>query len=75
MQDVILNHFSFPPPIIEVGERNTYYDLLDRAVFEWKTENNWDNPELVTRGERAFYTFMAGKVNASLDKVFCGLNE
>lgn len=72
VQDVILNHFGFPLPLIEVGERNTYYNLLDAAIVDWKAQNNWDN-DLITKGERNFYMFMAGKVNSSLDKLTCAL--
>lgn len=68
-QDIILNHYFLPPPVIEVGERNTYYNLLAKADHDWKTQKNWENPNLVTPGEREFYTFMAGKVNVSLDKL------
>ncbi len=74
-QDVILHHFGFPAPIIEAGERDTYYDFLDGAVKGWKEENNWDRENVVTDGEKAFYTFMAGKVNSSLDKVICAIRR
>lgn len=73
LQDVILSDFDFPVPIIEVGERDTYYQILDKAVYDWKTQNNWDEKDLVTEGEHLFYTFMAGKVNSSLDHLVCAL--
>ena len=75
VQDVILNKSSFPPPVIESGERDTYYSLLDKAVYDWKSQNNWNAEGLVTEGERAFYTFMAGKINVSLDKLACAYSH
>ena len=73
MQDLILDSAGLPPPIIEAGERETYYQLLDKAVSDWKAEKNWENEGLVTSGEKLFYTFMAGKVNSSLDKLVCAI--
>ena len=73
VQDLILDSVGLPPPIIEAGERETYYQLLDKAVSDWKAEKNWENEGLVTSGEKLFYTFMAGKVNSSLDKLVCAI--
>lgn len=67
LQDLILKHYQIPIPIINPGERNTYYLFLDKAVKDWKEQNNWSVKSKVTDGERDFYTFMAGKVNVSLD--------
>lgn len=75
VQDIILHDSDFPVPIIEVGERNTYYNLLGKAVYDWGIQKNWKNEDLVTEGERAFYTFMAGKINVSLDKIICTLSH
>ena len=69
LQDVILEHFGLPPPIVEAGERNTYNNLLEGAIFDWKQEKNWEKVNGATRGEQLFYTFMAEKVIASMDKL------
>lgn len=69
LQDVILHDKCFPMPIIEAGERMTYYHLLDKAVYDWKHQNNWEYPKKVTEGEHLFYDFMGGKINISLDKL------
>ncbi len=68
-QDVILSHFLFPVPIIMAGEREIYYHFLDKAIVDWKDQNNWEKKDLVTEGEHLFYTFIASKVNISLDKI------
>ena len=75
VQDVILDHFSYPLPVIQSGERETYYQLLDRAIMEWKDQNNWRHGSSVTSGELVFYTFVAGKVNTSLDKLIDALSR
>ena len=67
-QDIILDYYNLPLPVIESGERDTYYHLLDRAVYDWKHEKH--SGELkhgATKGEHDFYTFIVGKVNVSLD--------
>lgn len=75
LQDVILNHYKIPVPVIEAGERDIYYTLLDKAVFDWKhLKHSGELTKGVTKGERDFYTFMAGKVNVSLDKVIDSCN-
>ncbi len=67
LQDLILKSYKIPLPIINPGERNTYYLFLDRAIKDWKEKNNWALNSKITEGERDFYNFMAGKVNVSLD--------
>ncbi|MCX6749345.1 MAG: Fic family protein [Candidatus Pacearchaeota archaeon] len=70
MQDIILDSQRVPSPIIEVGERGTYYDLLDKAVYDYKHKKRaGEITNGATEGERLFYTFIAGKINASLDKL------
>jgi Fic family protein len=69
LQDIILYHYGIPAPLIENGERYEYYLLLDQAVSGWKNNRADDIPDQVSDGERLFYTFIAGKVNISLDKV------
>jgi len=69
LQDVILHDMSFPVPVIQAGERTTYYNLLNQATYAWKNENNWENPTQVTPEEKLFYDFMAGKINTSLDRI------
>jgi hypothetical protein len=70
LQDTILSENSVPVPIIEAGERNTYYDFLDRAVYDWKhIKHSGELKHGATHGEKDFYNFMAGKVNVSIDKL------
>jgi hypothetical protein len=68
MQDVILDEHGIPLPVIEAGERMTYYQLLDGAVDGWKDRNGRERGEL-SNGEKLFYDFIAGKINLSLDKI------
>jgi len=75
-QDVMLDHYRIPPPVIEVGERMTYYSILDRAVYDWKhKKHSGEIKNGATEGESVFYTFIAGKINASLDRLVCNSNN
>jgi Fic family protein len=68
LQNVVLDYFGIPLPIIYVGERNTYYDLLDKAVVGWLDDKaNGVVSKRVSEGEEMFYTYIAGKVNMSYD--------
>lgn len=70
LQDVILNHSGIPTPIIEAGERITYYEILDKAVLDWKNEKGDRKKHSgATKGEESFYNFIAGKINMSYDKL------
>jgi len=70
LQDMILTFNNTPLPIIETGERQTYYNLLGQAIYDWKYEKQSGGiTHGATEGERLFYTFMAGKINSSLDKL------
>ena len=74
LQDMILNYNGVPLPIIESGERYHYFNLLDAAVRDWTNLKQGDKTKHgATLGESGFYNFMAGKVNASLDKVLTGI--
>lgn len=76
VQDVILDNYNLPLPVIESGERNTYYELLDKAVYDWKHKKySGEIKNGLTKGERSFYTFMAGKINSSLDKLINGISD
>ena len=69
-QDVILDHYNIPLPVIESGERNTYYNMIDRAVYDYKhKKQSGEVTHGATEGEADFYTFMAGKINMSLDRI------
>ena len=35
LQDIVLDHYNIPLPIIEAGERATYYKILDKAISDW----------------------------------------
>ena len=67
LQDLILDDYKIPLPIIEPGERGTYYQILDDAIYSWKHEG--EQGSRVTKDEQKFYSFMVGKINVSLDKV------
>jgi Fic family protein len=67
VQDITLEHYGVPLPVIEAGERMTYYKILDRAVDEWKDKSTRDSD--LSEGEKLFYDFIAGKINMSLDKI------
>lgn len=70
LQDVILDHYHIPLPIIEAGERLTYYSLLDEADTSWKEKGaTGEKINGASKGEKLFYDFIAGKINVSLDKV------
>jgi len=69
LQDIILDYHNIPLPIIESGERNTYYQLLDRAIVDMRDKESIHKLKKngATEGEYMFYTFIAGKINSSLD--------
>ncbi|VVB82578.1 Fic/DOC family protein [uncultured archaeon] len=70
LQDVILDHYNVPLPLIEAGERLTYYSLLDEAVADYKEKKSTNERfSGASKGEKLFYDFIAGKINVSLDKV------
>jgi len=73
LQDIILDYYGFPLPVIEAGERMTYYEFLENAVEGYKDRKSEDIKKL-SEGEKSFYLYMAGKVNASLDKIICNNN-
>jgi len=68
-QDIILNSYGFPLPIIPSGERVTYYDCLEQAVGGWRDKRGREKFNGPSEGERLFYDFIAGKINSSLDSV------
>ena len=67
-QNVILNHYGFPVPVIESGERMTYYAFLRGADEGYKERKALERPG-VSDGEKQFYVYMAGKVNSSLNNI------
>ncbi len=69
LQDVILDYYDLPAPVIEAGERMTYYDLLERAIIQIVEEQASGEIPTITSGERMFYDFIAGKINVSLDRI------
>ncbi len=69
LQDVILCHYNIPVPVIETGERMTYYDLLDKAVVDMRERDAVEKTGKLTEGERVFYNYISGKINLSLDKI------
>jgi Fic family protein len=68
LQDIILDYYNFPFPIIESGERATYHKLIERAVIGYDDRKS-ENKQGLSEEERDFYTFIAGKINVSLDKI------
>lgn len=69
LQDVILYHYGIPSPVIEPGERYTYYSHLDVAVSSWMDKKASDIHNGATEGELSLYNYIAGKINSSFDKV------
>mgnify|MGYP001558514379 CR=1 FL=1 len=69
LQDVILDHCNIPLPVIQAAERMFYYKLLDQAIYSWKNRGGRDSDGILSKEERLFYDFMAGKINISLDKI------
>jgi Fic family protein len=69
LQDVILCSYNIPVPVIETGERMTYYDLLDKAVVDMRDRDAVQKNGKLTDGERVFYNYIGGKINLSLDKI------
>ena len=68
-QDVILDYYNIPLPVIQAAERMFYYQLLDEAIFAWKIKGGRNSDEDLSKEERLFYDFMTGKINISLDKI------
>jgi len=68
LQDTILDSYGIPVPVIESGERMTYYSLLDSAAYDWKHKGGKEKGR-ITRGESDFYDYITGKINVSLDKI------
>ncbi|MCL5730140.1 MAG: Fic family protein [Candidatus Pacearchaeota archaeon] len=75
VQNVILYHNDIPPPVIETGERMTYYKMLDQAVLDIDESKAIGHEGAKTEGESLFYNYMAGKINASLDKIIYYCNN
>lgn len=67
LQDIILTDSNIPSPLIPSGERHIYYTCLDEAVKSWSINNARSLEDTSSDGERFFYEFIAGKINASLD--------
>lgn len=74
LQNVILYHNNIPPPVIETGERMTYYKMLDKAVLDMDEMKAVGKKGEKSEGENLFYNFIGGKINSSLDKIidYCG---
>lgn len=62
---------SFPPIIIYEGERNDYYDHIEKAIIGIRNRDGERNLVLtrnkLSDGEKEFYDYMAGKLNVTLD--------
>jgi Fic family protein len=69
LQDVILYYYGIPSPVIEPGERYTYYSCLDKAVSGWMDKKAYDIHNGATEGELLLYNFIAGKINSSFDNI------
>ena len=72
MQDIILHYYGIPIPLIESGERHTYYNCIDEAVLDLDEKKALNIKNGASEGERKFYTFIAGKINTSYDKILSG---
>jgi len=69
LQDTMLDYFGIPLPIIEVGERMTYYKILEKAIEEWRNRSGRTVKGELSEQEKMFYDFIAGKINISLDRI------
>jgi len=83
LQNSILYKNGFPPAIIYEGERRMYHQLLDDAIVGYNdresykegdywgilNENDVDKIRIEITKEKAFFDFIANKVNVSLDKL------
>jgi hypothetical protein len=69
IQDIILCNYGIPAPLIESGERYLYYQSLDKAILGWDEKKGLEINNGASEGENLFYTFIAGKINSSLDKL------
>src|SRR3989344_4557216 len=65
MQNLHLQHYGYPPVIIENRERHHYIDLIDEAVSGYYGKDI----ESMSNAERIFYNYIGSKVNASFDKI------
>jgi Fic family protein len=75
IQDIILTFYKIPVPLIPSGERHTYYACLDKAVSGWSNNKSEEIKNIPSEGENLFYTFIAGKINSSLDKLINRCNS
>lgn len=69
LQNIILHYNDIPPPVIEAGERMTYYKILDKAVLSMDEMKAAGKNGSITEEESIFYDFIGGKINSSLDKI------
>ena len=74
LQNLILNHFKLPVAIVYEGERRSYHTLLDNANEGYSDRYNQDFSNIsqlseISDQEKQFYTFIADKVNVSLDSI------
>lgn len=68
-QNLILANFRLPSAVLPEGERRSYHLLLDHAHTGYKRRRDRENPLSVSEGEKQFYTYIADKVNVSLDTI------
>ncbi|MCU0642243.1 MAG: Fic family protein [archaeon] len=67
LQNLILKQNGMPAPIIYAGERHDYYDRIEKALHAWR-ERTGSN-EVGHPDESAFYSYIAGKMSATLDRM------
>jgi len=72
LQDVILYNSGIPVPVIETGERATYNGLIDKAILDIDEKKALGVKGGATEGEKNFFNYLGGKINASLDKTILG---
>ena len=73
VQNVILRCNHLPPAVIKHGEREFYIDQLERALCAYADRQ--DRDEKISGAERAFYTYLASKVNIALEDLLENLEK
>lgn len=69
IQNLILADSEFPPVVLYEGERRSYHLLIGKAIKGYHRRDGKKDPFNISDEEKQFFTFIADKVNVSLDKI------